>query len=360
MLSAAARTTLLEAPRPLRPVKVAVIGLGKMGVAHTALLASIPDVELVGLCDHHAPLGRSVRGLGHRAPFFEHPAKLFERARPEAVFVCTQPDAHRALAEMALEAEAAVFVEKPLAQSLEEAEGLAAAAARHGKPLACGYNLAFVPIFAAAQHALSAQVLGTVRQARASMYLSQTFGPRKGWMYDPARSGGGVLSNVSSHLLFLLQWMLGPPVEARATWSKFFGAAEDEVHAMMKLASGAEVGFESSWSVPGYPYSAVVIEVEGDYGKLLVSNDGLELELLSARGEWPAGASHVREADLPQPARFDVNGESYYLQDAAFLHWATGGAAPPNDLAAGLRVQRIMEAVYRSARDQGAAVAVGS
>src|SRR5258705_316996 len=83
-------------------------------------------------------------------------------------------------------------------------EALVAAGTRHGKPVACGYNLAFVPIFAAAHHAIVTGVLGEVREARASMYLSQTFGPRKGWMYDAARSGGGVVSNVSSHLLFLL------------------------------------------------------------------------------------------------------------------------------------------------------------
>lgn len=354
------RTTLVEAPKPLRPIRVAVVGLGKMGVAHTAVLATIPDVELVGLSDHHAPLGRSVRGLGHRAPFFDNPSKLLEKTSPEVVFICTQPDAHRPLAEMALEAGAAIFVEKPLAHTLAEAEALAAAVQRHGKPAACGYNLAFVPIFAAAHHALDTGVLGQVQQARASMYLSQTFGPRKGWMYDLSRSGGGVLSNVSSHLLFLLQWMLGTPVEARASGQWFFGEVEDEIHAMMRLESGAEVGFESSWSVPGYPYSAVVIEFEGRNGKMLVSNDGLELELATAHGDWPAGSSKLREADLPQPARFDVNGESYYLQDAAFLQWVTGGAEPPNTVAAALEVQRMMDAVYRSARDNGAPVSVRS
>ena len=353
-----AHTMLIDDLKPLRPIRVAVVGLGKMGVAHTTLLASIPDVELVGLSDHHAPLGRSVRGLGHRAPFFENPAKLIDKTRPEAVFICTQPDAHKALAEMALEAGAAIFVEKPLAHTLADAEALAAAVERHGKPAACGYNLAFVPIFAAAHHALRAGVLGQVQQTRASMYLSQTFGPRKGWMYDPARSGGGVVTNVSSHLLFLLQWMLGTPVEARAEGSWFFGEVEDEVHAMMRLSSGAEIGFDSSWSVPGYPYSAVVIEFEGRNGKMLVSNDGLELDLATPSGEWPAGHSQLREADLPQPARFDVNGDSYYLQDAAFLHWATGGAEPPNTVAAALEVQRMIDAIYRSARDNSVTVPV--
>ena len=358
-LPAASLVGLQETPRPLVPVRVAVVGLGKMGIAHTAVLSMIPGCEVVGFSDHHTPLGRSVRGMGHRAPFFASPAKMLEKVRPDAVFVCTQPDAHYPLAKLALEAGCAVFVEKPLAHTLADAEALAKLASAKKKPVACGFTLAYVPVFAAARHLLAAGTLGAVRQARASMYLSQVFGPRKGWMFDPARSGGGVVSNVSSHLLFLLQWYLGPPVEVRATWSKFFGPVEDELHAMMTLEGGVGVGFESSWSVPGYPYSAVVVELEGENGRLLVSNDALECDLREARAGLAAGVTRLREADLPQLARFYVNSEGYYLEDAAFLEWVTGGPAPPITVEAGLAVQRVIHALYASARADGQPVRVG-
>ena len=354
------RTALVETPRPLAPVRVALVGLGKMGVAHAAVLSMVPECELVGLSDHHAGLGKTLRGMGHRAPFFKSPARMIEKTRPDAVFVCTQSDSHGSLARLALEAGCAVFVEKPLTHTLEDAEALAAVAARSGKPVACGYTLAYVPIFAAARHAIAAGAIGRVRQARSSMYLSQTFGPRKGWMYDPSRSGGGVLANVSSHLLFLLQWCLGGPVEVRATSNRIFSRVEDELHAMMRLGDGAEVGFDSSWSVPGYPYSAVVIEVEGDDGRLLVSNDALELELSREAAGYPRGSTLIREADLPQPARFHVNGEGYYLEDADFLRWVTGGPEPPIALAAALGVQRTIAALYDSAEHGGQPVSVRS
>ena len=355
---AAALTTLREAPRLLRPLRVAVIGLGKMGVAHTAVLSMIPGCEVVGLADHHAPLGRSVRGMGYQAPFFTSAEKMLTATRPDAVLVCTQQDAHLPIAKVALEAGAAVFVEKPLAHTLADAEALAALSARTGLPVSCGYTLAYLPVFARARDAVPA--IGTLRQARSSMYLSQVFGPRQGWMYDAARSGGGVVANISSHLLFLLEWYLGTPVEVRANWKKLYGTVEDELHAMMTLASGAEVGFDSSWSVPGYPLSAVVMELDGDNGKLLVSNDAFELDLNEGRDGWPAGHTRTRHAELPQPARFDVNGDGYYLEDAAFLCWATGGPAPPTTVDAALRVQRVMDALYRSAAADGEAVRVGA
>jgi predicted dehydrogenase/nucleoside-diphosphate-sugar epimerase len=347
---------LVTAPQPLRPVRVAVVGLGKMGVAHTAVLSMIPDCELVGIADHHAPLGRTVRGMGFKAPFFTNAEKMLAVARPDAVMVCTQQDVHLEIAKAALEAGAAVFVEKPLAHTLADAEALAALSARTGLPVSCGYTLAYLPVFARARDAIPA--IGALHQARSSMYLSQVFGPRKGWMYDPARSGGGVVANISSHLLFLLEWYLGTPIEVRATWKKHYGAVEDELHGMMTLADGAGIGFESSWSVPGYPLSAVVIELDGDNGKLLISNDAFELDLSEALAGWPAGHTRLRHADLPQPARFDVNGDGYYLEDAAFLAWVTGGPPPPTTVAAALRVQRTMDALYRSAAAGGESVRV--
>lgn len=346
-----AQSAASTAPRPLRPVRVAVIGLGKMGVAHTAVLSMIPDCEVVGIADHHRPLGKTVRGMGYQAPFFTSAEKMLAVARPDAVFVCAQQDAHYPLAKLAIDAGAAVFVEKPLAHNLADAEALAALAAQSGRPVSCGFTLAYLPVFARAREAVAA--IGTLKQARSSMNLSQVFGPRQGWMYDPARSGGGVVANISSHLLFLLEWYMGTPVEVRATWKKLYGAVEDELQGMMTLPGGAEVGFESSWSVHGYPLSAVVIEMDGENGKLLVSNDALELDLREARDGWPAGHTRLRHAELPQPGRFDVNGDGYYLEDAWFLSWVTGGPAPPTTVEAALRVQRVMDALYRSAEVGG-------
>ncbi len=54
-------------PRPQRPVRVAVVGLGKLGVAHTAVLSMVPNTELVGVSDLAPALGKSLRGMGYLA-----------------------------------------------------------------------------------------------------------------------------------------------------------------------------------------------------------------------------------------------------------------------------------------------------
>ena len=112
-------------PRAARTVRVAVVGLGKLGVAHTAVLSMIPNAELVGVSDLAPALGKSVRGMGFLAPFYPSVAQLLAEARPDAVWVCTPPHVHEPVARQCVEAGVAAFVEKPLAHSVESAMKLA-------------------------------------------------------------------------------------------------------------------------------------------------------------------------------------------------------------------------------------------
>ena len=169
-----------------------------------------------------------------------------------------------------------------------------------------------------------------------------------------------MVANLSSHLLFLLGSWFGQPRRARATWKKLYGEVEDELTGVLTLAGGTEAGFETSWSVPDHPLSATAIHAEGENGSLHVTNETLALELRAAAAGWRAGESRVRHSELPQRARFDLNGEGFYLEDAHFLSWVTGGTPPPVTARAGCDVQRTMSALYRSAARDGETVEVPS
>ena len=358
-VGASAAASVARTPAPLRPVRAAVAGLDRLGVAHASVLSAVPDCELVGFCDPRRPARTSLRGMGHAAPGFGDLRKLLARTRPDVVIV-SSPEAERAAqARRALEAGASVLIERPMARTAEEAAQLVRLAEERGLRLAVAHALAFEPVFARAHEAIAQGAVGRPRQVRSSMFASRVFSARQSARFDPAQVGGGVVTQLASDLLFLLLWCFGPAASVRATWNKLYGAVEDELHGMLTLADGLEVGFDSSWSVPGYPQPATVIELEGDNGKLLVSNDAVELDLATTRAGYPAGHTRLRDAELPQLARFDLEGESLYLMDAALLEWVTGGPAPPNTGAAALGLQRTVEALYASARAGGATVAVG-
>ena len=202
------------------------------------------------------------------------------------------------------------------------------------------------PVFARAAAEVAAGKLGAVKQARASVNASRVFSARAA-RHVTHGQGGGVVAHTALDLIFLLSRMLGLPIEGSATAIRLYGDHEDEVHARLRLAGGGEVGFECSWSVPGYPVPGTVIELEGERGHLLVSDDAIEID-------GPA-AAHARwiDADLPQPARFDVDGEARWLEDAAFVEWVLGGAPPPGAGREALHAHAVMHALEASTRAGG-------
>ena len=304
-----------------------------------------------------------------RLPPFEYLApgtlagavRLLDRHGPDAVVVCVPQHERAAVARAAIEAGVPVLVERPMARTLDEARELVELARARGVPLAVGHPLAHDPVFARVGEIVRAGALGGVQEARSAMFVSRVFAPRprRGpGRLDPARVAGGVLAHLASDLLFVLVRMLGLPVEVHAESNLIYGEVEDELHAMMTLPDGAEVGFDCSWSVPGYNRASTVIELAGREGRLLASDEALEVELARAAAGLPAGYTRQHDSDFPSPARFDFGGETLWVHDAAFLDWVAGGAAPPNQAEAALEAHRVMDALYRSAAAGGVTVKV--
>lgn len=348
------------APRPRRPVRVAIDGLSRSGILHAAVLSSIPEVELAAVSDARATARRNLRGLGFRAAAYDRAEKLIAKEKPDALVVCGAHEQRADATRTALEAGVAVLIERPFLRGRSEAEEMARLAAERGVPLACAHPLLHHPVFAAARRALHAEALGAVLKVQASMFASWVFSTQQKLEHAPPGAPGGVAAQPASDLLFLLIETLGLPAEVRATCNRIYGELEDEMHASMTLESGTEIGFDTSWSVPGYPHPATVIEVEGMNGKLLASHDALEVELFDARGGFPAGSTRLRHADLPALGRFDLHGDALYLEDATFLAWVTGGEPPLARADRAAAVARLLEALYESARRGGEPVAVAS
>jgi predicted dehydrogenase len=343
--------------------RVAVMGLDRAGVAHAVMLTHVPGCELVAVADPRRTARAALRGMGFAAPAHPDLETLLARHALDAVVVCAAQHERAAAVRVALEAGVPVLVERPMARTLAEAEELVALARQRGVSLAVGHPLAYEPVFARVHELVRAGALGAVEQARSAMFVSRVFAPRprRGpGRLDPARVAGGVLAHLASDLLFVLVRTLGMPVRVKAERNVIYGEVEDELHAMMKLPDGGEVGFDCSWSVPGYVRASTVLELEGQEGRMLASDEALEIELKRAAAGLPAGYSRVHDADFPAPARFDFGGETLWVHDAAFLDWLAGGEAPPNEAGAALAAHRVMDALYRSALADGATVEVGS
>src|SRR5438309_1082140 len=194
-----------------RAINCAIVGLGKIGIMHAAMVRNVSGARLAALVDREPKLGCHVQSMmGTPIPFFTSIEEAIRDVPLQAVFVCTPQFAHRAVAEKCLEAGLNVFVEKPLAHSLSDAEALVDVLERYpGTVTAVGFMKAHEGLYHEVGRLLHGGTLGELRGFEATCYLSQVFKPKKGWIYTRKLAGGGMVINSTCHLLHSLQRWFG-------------------------------------------------------------------------------------------------------------------------------------------------------
>ena len=128
-------------------LRVAVIGVGHLGQHHARLLATMDDVELVGVVDTKPGRAAEVAIRYSTRPFIDAADVL---GRVDAVCVAVPTSSHVAIAMPFIDAGVSVLVEKPIASSVDDADRLVDAADRRGVTLAAGHTERFNPAVAAA------------------------------------------------------------------------------------------------------------------------------------------------------------------------------------------------------------------
>ncbi len=123
-------------------IRVLVVGLGNMGMSHALAYHANPDFELVGLVARSRPdLPEELEGV----PFSDDFEALRAELEPDLVCIATYTESHAAYAIAAMEAGAHVFVEKPLADNIDDARRVVETAERLGRKLVVGYILRVHP-----------------------------------------------------------------------------------------------------------------------------------------------------------------------------------------------------------------------
>jgi predicted dehydrogenase len=332
--------------------KVAIIGLGKMGVMHAANLSLIPEAQIVAVVDTQAQLANQVRSLGLDAPFFRSAEEMVERIAVDAAFVCTPAAAHLSTAQICVRRGIHVFVEKPLANTLEQARAMVDLVEGSAIVHAVGYMKGHSPLYEKMRAVVRGGTLGRVRQSHCSLYLSQVFRPPQGWTYRKDVAGGGIVINSTCHLLFLLQSFLGDVSGVFARARSIHSEVEDAATIVLEFADGAVASINTSWSVPGHSVEHTHILMIGDRGTLEVTDDRARLFLTESDGQYAQGwtAFHRAEFDrAPVDLSAEYGGEGYFNEDADFIRCCASGGTPRVSWREGLAVQRIIDAIYRSA-----------
>jgi predicted dehydrogenase len=377
-----------------RPLRVAQIGYAFMGAAHSQAWRTAPRVfdlprgaEMTVICGRTAS---ATEAAAHKLGWAEWSTdwrELVARDDIDIVDVCTPGDSHAEIAIAALEAGKHVLCEKPLANTVAEAEEMtevAEAAAERGVRSMVGFNYRRLPALSLARQMVADGRLGEVRHIRAKY--------QQDWIVDPAfplawrlqkdKAGSGALGDIGAHIIDLAQFVTGQnlvgvsattetfikqrPLPAASSGLAASGGQDAEMGEVTvddaavffgRTGGGALATFEATRFATGRK-NGMGIEVNGSAGSFFFDFESMN-ELHVYDGTVPASDAGFRRILVTEPDHPYLSGwwppghvlgyeHTFTHEVADFLGDIANGRDPSPSFREGLQVQRVLDAVERS------------
>jgi len=365
-------------------IGVGMVGYAFMGRAHSLAWNAVGRVfdlplrpRLAAICgrDRAAAEAAAAR-LGWAAAETDWRA-LIARDDVDLVDIAAPGDLHAPIAIAALEAGKHVLCEKPLANTLAEAEAMKAAADAaypRGARAMVGFNYRRVPALALARRLVEQGRIGPLRHVRA-VYLQDWLADPEApmtWRMRAERAGSGALGDLGAHVVDLARYLTGDEIAGVSAVSATFVrerpmadgtgngtvTVDDAVVFAGRLASGALASFEATRYATGRK-NGLRIELNGARGSLAFDLERLnELEFFDAGDDSTESGFRrilVTESSHPYlsawwPPGHTLGWEHTFTHQARDLVTAiAAGDQPSPSFADGLAVQRVLDAVARSA-----------
>ena len=379
-------------PQASRPLGVAAIGYAFMGKAHSNAWRNVASFFDVPAFEQKVLVGRDAAAVTDAAAKYGWAESatdwrtVISRDDIDIVDICAPGWMHAEIAIAALEAGKHVLVEKPLANTLAEAELMTAVAAKaraRGVQSMIGFNYRRVPALALAKELITEGRLGTVRHVRAAYlqdWLADDQSPMT-WRLRKETAGSGALGDIASHAIDQIQYLTGQIVlEASGTLKTFVAhrpgqdgledvTVDDAAWATLWLTGDMGASVEASRVASGQKNS-LQIEIYGTKGSILFDLENLnELGFMDATApvrEQGFRRILVNEPEHPYldawwPQGHIIGWEHTFThQIRDFLTAIRDRTAPSPSFEEGLQVQRVLEAVETSAKNRSVLTAVST
>ena len=350
---------------PPSPVRLGFVGGGRAtGELHLPAIARVPQILPVALCDSDPERLKALTAKFPRVKCYSALDAMLERAELDAVAVCTPPDGHSAAALTVLAADKHLFVEKPLALSLEDCDRVVARAAQSTRVAVMGFNLRQHRLLRRARELLQSGALGRVQMVRSSLTTDIRHTHRQPTWRDPRQTAGSPFFELGSHHFDLWRWLLG--LEVEEVFAQRGGESEAPTALVTARLTDGVLG-SAQFAERTYPENE--IEILGEAGRLKVSLydfDGLEFLPLARRpGSAGTRLTRIRRAvvSLPVGLRGVLHGgdyrETFAEEWRRFAACVRDGAPLAATLGDGRAAARISHAAVQSATEGVAVKLVG-
>ena len=331
-----------------KTIRVGVIGAGYWGPNIIRNLYEAPGAEAVAVADLSQERLDAIHKRFPSLRVTTNYRELLDDPTIDAICIVTPVKTHRKLAEEAFAAGKHVFVEKPLAQSVSDAEAIVRARDRAGKTLMVGHTFVYNPAVEHVKGILDAGGIGNVHyldSQRVNLGLHQ---------FDT-----NVLWDLGPHdVSIALYWLDEEPEWVQCSGACFVQAnIEDVVFLMIGFPSGAIAHAHLSWLAPSKLRTTTVIgsqkmviyDDNQSVEKVKIYDQGVDkLEIDELRRSYRAGDIHSPRIAMTEALQVEMR---------HFIECVRDGKKPRSDGEAGLMVVRVLELAMRSLRSGGARVA---
>lgn len=338
-------------------IRVALIGLGKMGISHLAIIRPHPDVELVAICDTTGYVLDVLNKYTGVKTYTDYKS-LLANEQLDAVVVATPSKFHAEIVRAALEQNLHVFCEKPFCLNLDEAEELAELAQTKGLVNQVGYHYRFVGALQEARRLIGAGAIGQIHHIRAEAYGPVVLRPKGSTWRTSKSEGGGCLYDYASHAIDLMNYLVGAPEDiSGAVLNKIFSNdVDDEVYATLHYGGGMTGQLAANWSDDSYRKMSMKISIWGTEGR--INTDRQEVQIYY-RGEENTSLGlqkgwNVRyTTELTDEVWFYLRGEEYSAQmDFFFAQIKKKTIDPDFSFKSALETDRVINKILRSAANE--------
>jgi myo-inositol 2-dehydrogenase/D-chiro-inositol 1-dehydrogenase len=331
-----------------RDLRIAIVGLGKMGVLHGATLGLLMPGCVRAVVDKSRLLVLGGSKIAKTIHFYRDLEDMLSKEDPDVVYVTTPAQSHSTVVSSLLEAGVKyLFVEKPPTTCSSELAMLLDKT-HPNQIVMVGFQKRYSLPFRHAKMLLSKSVIGEAKRICGHIRSSDILAPTT--RFD--RLGRGVLLDLGVHLADLLVWIFGACTVDESRLRSIHTSVDDCLEARMRTENGAEVVLDVTWSNPEYRIPETLVEVEGTEGVLRATEDYVTVE--SSRGHPLIGDQTQFSLHKPQYYKslppVNLADPEYTLENMHFLSSIHSSTEPLTGLKSAYKTMALVDELYRMAR----------
>ena len=316
---------------------------------YTPELLAAPDCQVSCVWDIEEERGRAWAKEIH-VPFVKDLEQIWRDAQVDGVVVTAPTTMHKEIILAAANAGKHVFVEKSLALTAKDAQDIQKAIESNSVVFTIAYIRCTTGPFMFAKTVKDSGILGDITMVRVRNGHNQGLnGVLPDYWFDPAQTGGGAMTDLGCHQMYLLDWMFGTPSTVNAMYSYYTSRAVEDSGVVTALYNDGKTLAIMDSSFTTY-YSPYTFELYGTQGTLLVRLDqnGVEVHLPKDAQPWFAAKYEgcVSKEIFGDRARYFVDGKALPDAPSPLRSWidaCTKGAPVLFDINSAVRLAGMVE-----------------